>query len=137
MSFFWDLFQQSQIRDLQSDIARARSEAQRHSSAATSDRELLTPRLDALERRVELLALTTDAMWRLVADRLNLTDKDLSDKVYDVDLSDGELDNRLSTPGRTPATKDPAPSATPSDCAKCGRVIPRRASRCIYCGELK
>lgn len=134
MSFFWDLFQQSQISDLQSEIAQTRSEARR---VATSDRELLTPRLDALERRVELLALTTDAMWRLVADRLNLTDKDLSDKVYDVDLSDGELDNRLSTPGRTPATKDPSPSATPSDCAKCGRVIPRRASRCIYCGELK
>jgi len=109
LEFFWDLYQQRQISELRSDLARAQS-----SGSSAGNRKL-----DELERRVDLLALTTMATWSLISGRLGLSDADLQAEMKRLDLADGAEDGRVNQP-RT--------------CPSCSRPVGRRVSRCIYCG---
>ncbi len=107
--FFWDLYQQRQITKLKADLVRAR-----HEGAPGANRKL-----DDLERRADLLAITTAAMWSLVAGRLGLSDADLQAEIRRLDLTDGVEDGRMNPP---------------RNCPSCARPVARRLSRCIYCG---
>jgi len=109
LEFFWDLYQQRQISELRSDLARAQS------TAGGADNR----RLAELERRVDLLALTTMATWSLIAGRLGLSDATLQAEMRRLDLADGVEDGKAGQP-RT--------------CPNCSRPVARRISRCIYCG---
>jgi len=73
-----------------------------------------------LEARLERAAMTIEAMWSLLRDRLGVTDAELVERIVELDLSDGVLDGRV----RRGALECPA----------CGRKIPRRHPRCLYCG---
>jgi len=107
-NFFWDLYQHRQISDLREEVIRARH------AVNPRDRQLAE-----LERRVDLLALTTMATWSLIAGRLGLSDADLQAEMRRLDLADGVEDGKINQP-RT--------------CPDCGRTVARRVSRCIYCG---
>lgn len=109
LEFFWDLYQQRQISELRSDLARAQS-----AGNSTGNRQL-----NELERRIDLLALTNMAMWSLIAGRLGLSDADLQAEMKRLDLSDGVEDGKVNQP---------------RNCPDCGRTVARRVSRCIYCG---
>ncbi len=77
-----------------------------------------------LERRVNRLALVSQAMWELLRERSHVTDKDLADKILEVDLRDGQTDGRI------------APIAC--ECPNCHKPISSRRPTCVYCGvELK
>lgn len=109
LNFFWDLYQHRLISELRSDIARAQ-----HSGSSAANRQL-----NELERRVDLLALTTMATWSLIAGRLGLADADLEAEMKRLDLSDGVEDGKINQP---------------RNCPGCSRPVARRLSRCIYCG---
>jgi hypothetical protein len=68
-----------------------------------------------LEARVESQAVVLQALGRLLADRLGMTDAEILDYVK-----------------RAEAERRPAAAPT---CARCGKRLPPRKSRCIYCGE--
>ena len=106
--FVWNLYQQRQISELRTDLIRAKY------ADKPGDR-----RLDELERRLDLLALTSAAMWSLMAGRLGLSDADLQAEMRRLDLADGVEDGRVNKP---------------RECPSCGRTVARRISRCIYCG---
>lgn len=108
LNFFWDLYQHRQISELRGDLARAQ-----HSGSSANNRQL-----SDLERRVDLLALTTMATWSLIAGRLGLSDADLEAEIKRLDLADGVEDGKMNQP-RT--------------CPNCARPVARRISRCIYC----
>jgi hypothetical protein len=106
--FFWDLYQQRQISELRSDLSRAQS------GKSAGNRQLAD-----LERRVDLLALTTMATWSLIAGRLGLSDADLQAEMKRLDMADGVEDGRVNQPRH---------------CPDCSRPVARRINRCIYCG---
>ncbi len=115
MEIFLDLFQQAQIGQLQAQVDRAKSNA-------------LTARVTAeyvrqLEDRIDRLTLICMAMWRLLQKSGQFKEEDLAAEIHAIDLEDGTVDGKV----QKPIVK----------CANCGKTIPQRNTRCIYCGELR
>jgi hypothetical protein len=110
LELFWEFKQQG-------DIAEA------HSRANASERTALDSqrRIRELQERIDRLTLISAAMWKLLQERVGLSEKTLLDKIEQIDLTDGKLDGRLR--------KDAV------SCPKCNRSIASRHTRCIYCGE--
>ena len=68
-----------------------------------------------LAERVDQLALATQALWELAAERLHISDAELTAKIEEVDLRDGKADGRIRA-GLA--------------CTACNR----RHRHCLYCG---
>ncbi len=75
----------------------------------------------ALEDRLDRLALICMAMWSLVQSETNLTEDDLLARVKEIDLMDGTADGKI--------TRQVA------KCSQCDRPMSTRHTRCIYCGS--
>lgn len=103
----WDLFQQSQIADIQDRIDKDTSSA--------------SSRIAEIEDRLDRLALVHTAMFELMCERLKITPDDIARKIQQVDLRDGVADGKL---GSIPA----------QPCRSCKRPISRKHARCLYCG---
>ena len=69
-----------------------------------------------LRHRLDYLTLVSEALWSFIAD-LGHTEGQLKDRIEQIDLSDGRLDNRHIH--RVP-------------CSGCGAVI--LTDRCQFCG---
>ena len=76
-----------------------------------------------LERRLEKLSLICRAMWTLVQERSNISEKELLTRTTEIDLLDGRADGRVSVPAR--------------ECETCRHTIAPRHERCLYCGGKK
>jgi len=74
----------------------------------------------AYVKQLDKLGLVCQAMWSLIRERTNLTDKDLLTRVTELDLKDGVLDGKYTKP--------------PVDCPKCGSKMSRKFNRCLFCG---
>jgi hypothetical protein len=105
----WDLIQQRQI-------GKANQAATQASSSATRNQTEIAE----LERVVESLMLSCQAMWELLREQTNLTDEALLRRMQEVDLRDGTRDGRMGT--------------RPSSCSGCSRPNNARHSHCVYCG---
>jgi hypothetical protein len=83
---------------------------------ATTRANAAEMRVRELEHRVERLALTCNAMWDLLRNQAGITDRQLQEKIQQMDAADGaHARNMLKCPG-------------------CGRQISPRKGKCIYCG---
>ncbi len=78
--------------------------------------------LQALEAQVERLLLTTEALWRIVKNRLGCDDLELVREITLIDLEDGRLDARKAT-------------SPLKECPKCSRALSKGRPRCMFCGE--
>jgi hypothetical protein len=105
----WDLMQQRQI-------GRATAAA---SQAASSISRTETD-IAELERVIESLTLTCQAMWELLREQSKLTDEALLQRIQEVDLRDGRRDGRIGTNAAT--------------CPACSRPNNSRHTHCVYCG---
>jgi len=85
-------------------------------------REAMQREMEDLRRDVERLFLINEALWRIVRGRLNCTDPELAELIYEIDLEDGHLNGRK---GSTPARK----------CPECGRALVKQRWTCFYCGK--
>ncbi|MDF1756538.1 MAG: hypothetical protein P1U89_27380 [Verrucomicrobiales bacterium] len=92
------------------DTARAASAA----AEANSDIRTLTAQVDRL-------ALACQAMWEIVRDQTDLTEKDLADKISEIDLRDGVEDGKIGT--------------KVIKCESCGRNSNSKRQTCLWCGE--
>jgi hypothetical protein len=76
-------------------------------------------RVRELEHRVEKLALACNAMWDLLRNQAGITDRQLQEKIQQMDAADGvaggSARNMVKCPG-------------------CGRQVSPRRGKCIYCG---
>ena len=109
MSMLWGMRDSIRIRQASAAADTATARAQR-ADTRTQD----------LEVRLEKLTLVCSAMWELLAERAELTEADLLDKVQDIDLRDGHVDGKMTKTANT--------------CPQCGRVMSPRHAKCMYCG---
>ena len=106
----WDLLQQRQI-----------GRAQQSANQAANSIDQTQEQLGELERTVQTLMLSCQAMWELLREKTNVTDEMLQQRMQEVDLRDGRRDGRMGSHVST--------------CLSCSR--PNNASResCVYCGR--
>ncbi|MFO0831964.1 MAG: hypothetical protein U0637_08985 [Phycisphaerales bacterium] len=110
MSIFWELWQQSRIREVEDSAAQAA----RASRNETRDAE------QRLAERLDNIVLAQSAMWALVKDRFKLTDQDLMDAMERIDMADGVRDGKM---GRVMQV-----------CPVCKRRSAEHHNACMYCG---
>lgn len=75
-----------------------------------------------LEKKLAKAMLICESMWEILRDEHGFTDKQLAEKIKEVDLRDGVAD------GKNEAKEAAA-------CSGCGRNSPKRNSNCMYCGR--
>lgn len=109
LDFLWDIRQQRQIADAGAEAASAQRDAQ---SALDNSAEL--------ERRIEALTLTCEALWEICRDRLGVSREELFAKVEEVDLRDGKRDGKIGIRAVS--------------CPKCQRRTSSARRNCVYCG---
>ena len=78
--------------------------------------------IDFLANEVDRLFLINEAVWELLVEKLGLSEKNIVDKVNEIDLRDGRMDGKLA-------------KEEPAYCPACGRTLLRGKPVCIYCGE--
>ena len=74
-----------------------------------------------LHADVERLLLISEALWRIVREKCEITDADLTQEIEKLDLEDGLPDYRKK------------PTA-PRNCPKCQRVLSKKRAVCSICG---
>src|SRR6187549_699175 len=79
--------------------------------------------LQELRGEVERLYFITEALWRILKEKLALDDNEIIRQITIIDLEDGVLDGKKA---KTP----------PQPCPKCARPVGKQRLKCMYCGEL-
>lgn len=74
----------------------------------------------SLSMRINQLVLVNHAIAEIICQRFGITNKDIVDKILEIDLRDGTRDGRYVAP--------------PKDCPKCDAKIARDFNRCLFCG---
>jgi hypothetical protein len=75
-----------------------------------------------LQFEIERLRIISEALWRIVQEKLGLDEKELIRQITVIDMEDGRLDGRVAA---TP----------PVPCPKCQRTLAKNRPRCLFCGE--
>ena len=98
-------------------------EASRQAKKAETETVNLGNRIKILENNVAKALLINEALWELIREKLRLTDDELNEKLYAVDMRDGELDGKNQ---RSIAVK----------CPQCNRMVSPRHAACLYCRHI-
>jgi len=75
-----------------------------------------------LEANLAKVLMINEALWEILRDKLSLTDEDLNQKLYEIDMRDGVLDGKNQR--------------GVSECPSCHRKVSPRHPACIYCGQI-
>ena len=95
--------------------AIASSETSRRNSRANRDMKIINANLSKI-------LMINEALWELIRDKHGLTETDLHEKLYEVDMRDGVLDGKNQRKA--------------SECSGCGRMVSSRHPACLYCGNV-
>ncbi len=102
---------------------RNASQAEATAARSASKASQAQRRVAEMDGRLERLTLLCTAMWELLSERFEITDEDLAEKVYEVDMRDGRLDGKVGKEIKK--------------CGNCGRTMNPRHASCLYCGAQK
>ena len=110
--FIWDLYQSSRINQLDTKLdrvldAEAREEAAHHVAVDLDD-------------KVNRLALICRAMFELLQQSSGLSEEQLTKKILEIDLRDGQADGCMTPRGKV--------------CPTCGATMSPKFGRCLFCG---
>ncbi len=111
VGMLYDLYQNSRIEGAKSAAENAQHEAQ--------DAQL---RISNLEKKVEFLSMTTEALWSLIKESHNISDGDLMGLIKKIDMQDGRPDGKVA-------------KNAPKKCPKCAKTIQKHSNKCMYCGQ--
>lgn len=109
---FHELAQNGRISDASQSAGRAERQA-------TSVAEQLAQ----VEERVDWLVLSCQAMWEVLAECIPDADNVLREKIFDIDMRDGELDGSIG--------------GGIVHCVDCGKKIRSKRASCMYCGAVQ
>ena len=76
--------------------------------------------LSSVDDRIDRLSMLCEAMWELLAENTDLTERDLKAKFTEIDERDGRQNFRRQRVAH--------------DCAECGAKIPPVRLHCQFCG---
>jgi len=110
--FIWDLYQSSQINQLGQKLDRALDAEAREEAAHRLAIDL--------DDKVNRLALICRAMFELLQQSTGLSEEQLTKKILEIDLRDGQADGRMTPRGKV--------------CPKCGATMSPKFGRCLFCG---
>ena len=91
--------------------------ARAESKAASVERKM-----KVLEVSVAKTLMINEVLWEFIRDNHGLTEKDLHEKIYEVDMRDGVIDGKNQRKA--------------SECPDCGHMVSARHPACIYCGTV-
>ena len=97
--------------------------AARDARSAKNEAANLRARVQMLENNLAKALLINEALWELVRDKLSVTVTDFHDKLYEIDMRDGQLDGKNQR-------------STAKECPKCRRMVSPRHTACLYCGHI-
>lgn len=89
-------------------------------ASVSTQADQLRREVQRLEATVDRQALACQAMWELLQQHLPLGEKDLLAKMEQIDLRDGVADGKMTRHA--------------SACSGCGRAVPAKRKKCLYCG---
>ena len=112
IGIIWDLYQSHQIGRLDSRISDVQ--------ASRTHDEVARDAAIGLEDKVDRLALICCALFELVQESSGISEEQLRKQIAEVDLRDGQQDNRI-----TPRAKK---------CPKCDAMMSPKFRRCLFCG---
>jgi len=96
--------------------------AMQDSAAAKSKASQAAGRIRILEANLAKMLMINEALWEILRDKQGLTDEDLNQKLYEIDMRDGVLDGKNQR--------------SVSECPSCHRKVSPRHPACIYCGQI-
>ncbi|PXA03328.1 hypothetical protein DDZ13_12970 [Coraliomargarita sinensis] len=105
----WDIIQQWKIEQMQRNVDAAKKDS----------RDAVDKSQDYAEK-VGQLALATQAVWSFLKEKHHLDEKDLMQRMEELDLMDGQKDGRV------------APKVV--TCPSCSRKMNSRNMQCMFCG---
>jgi hypothetical protein len=114
----WEIFQMNRIERAKSEAMDAKQAAR---DALCDARDLQT-KVRNLEQQCERLNLALMAVAEILRDKLGVSEKQIEDKLEEIDLRDGQLDGKYR------------PVLEPSRCPSCARPNAPSRSKCLYCG---
>lgn len=108
-SILIDLYQQGRI-----------NEARNKAEDAAGRAKLVQGDLENLERRLDALVITCQALWEIIRTQTGLSDHAILEKMEEIDGRDGRVDGKIS--------------AGLSICPSCNRRSNAHRTTCLYCG---
>lgn len=109
----WDLVQQGQIS--QANLTAEFAKDQSSSNSERIHKEVLR-----LEAKIDSLAIISQALWEVLREKTDLTEKDIEAKIAEIDSRDGRQDGKMT--------------GKPVLCPACNRPAHSRLRTCPYCG---
>lgn len=79
--------------------------------------------LKMLESNLAKALMINQALWELLSEKTGLTEDDLNNKLYEIDMRDGKLDGKNQR-------------SEPTKCPNCARPVSPKHAACIYCGQV-
>ena len=115
MGLLWEALQTKTILDTKNEMhSRARA-VESHTRDFRRD-------LEQMEQKIGLLSLICRSMWTFIQENHDISEKDLIDRIKEVDLMDGTADGQVHY-------------RKVHLCRNCKRVINKKSNSCYYCGE--
>jgi len=95
-------------------------EVRTKASQAKDKVERLAWEVEDLQRKSEALTVACQALWELLRSRTGLTDREILEKMQEIDFRDGRLDGKIGS--------------TILRCPQCSRKNKSLRKTCLYCG---
>ena len=109
----WNLYQQYRISQLDKKLDRVQDTPTQDSLARSE--------AFRLEEKLDRLALISRAMFELLQESSGVSEAQLSAKIVEIDLRDGQSDGKMSP--------------KPTRCPKCQAMMSPKFGRCLFCGH--
>jgi len=101
---------------------QAANAAARTGARAESKTVVLQRRAKILEANLAKSLMICEALWEMLKEQHGLTDRQLQEKIYEIDMRDGILDGKHQRKA--------------VECPNCRHIVSPRHPACLYCGHI-
>ena len=109
MDLLWEVIQNKKINDAAGEATGAKVKV-----------DQVYNKVVELEKRLNRITLTSQAMWELIQDLSGWSDDEILNRIQEMDLRDCQLDGKLG--------------ATFTECPNCNAKVNSRRGYCMICG---